>query len=465
MKNAYLIGIKGVGMTALAKYLVEDGYSVEGSDNASNYVTDTILAENKIKVYSPFDQKNIVDKNPDVVIVSAAYDKTNPEVKEAIHQNMKVMYYSDALGLITADKKLIAVAGVHGKTTTTSLLSILLRQANLDPSFIIGAGEVPVLLTNAYKGSGDYFVLEADEYRKSPSDNSSKFLDVKPEIAIISSIELDHPDIFATEEDIYQAFYSFACRVPRSGKIIINIDYPKSKKLVASLADRDFETYGFSSDAAWQIIDVIEVDKTSFSVKHGSNIFGPYTLEVPGKHNVLNAVTAVILANIIGIEDKVLYESFTLFRGVQRRFEQVAQIGDIVVIDDYAHHPTAVSRTLEAAKAKFAGSKVWCIFQPHTFSRTEKLLEEFGQAFGAADKVILTDIYASEREAVGSVTAVDLLNKIKNNNPNVIYFHDWKKIKEYVLAFAKGPVVILTIGAGDIYKLGLEIAETLKKEA
>lgn len=465
MKTAYLIGIKGVGMTALAKYLVEDGYIVEGSDNANNYVTDVVLAENKIKVYSPFDRRNILDKNLDVVIISAAYDKTNIEVEEAISQKMNVIYYSEALGLITAGKKLIAVAGVHGKTTTTSLLSIFLQQANLDPSFIIGAGEVPVLLTNAHKGEGDYFVLEADEYRKSPENNCSKFLDIKPQIAIISSIELDHPDIFATEDDIYQAFYSFACRVPRDGKIIINIDYPKSKKLVASLADRDFETYGFSSDALWQIIDVVEVDKTSFSVKHGDDIFGPYTLEVPGKHNVLNAVTAVILSNIIGIEDRVLHESFAKFKGVQRRFEQVAKINDILLIDDYAHHPTAVNRTLEAAKAKFAGSKIWCIFQPHTFSRTEKLLEEFGQAFGAADKVILTDIYSSEREAVGKVTAVDLLNKIKNHNPNVIYFSDWKKIKEYVLAFAKGPVVILTIGAGDIYKLGLEIADTLKKEA
>lgn len=464
MKKAYLIGIKGVGMTALAKYLVEDGFEVEGSDNVNSYVTDVVLAEKNIKVYSPFDQKNILDKEPDLVIISAAYDRTNPEVEEAIYQKMNIMYYSEALGLITADKKLIAVAGVHGKTTTTSLISILLTEAKLDPSFIIGAGEVPVLNTNARKGSGEYFVLEADEYRKSPTDNSSKFLDIKPEIAIISSIELDHPDIFETEEDIYQSFYSFACRVSRNGKIIINIDYPKCKKLVGSLADRNFETYGFSQDASWQIIDVIEQDNTSFSVKHDGQVFGPYEIETPGKHNVLNAVTAVILSQIVGIDDSILRQSFSKFKGVQRRFEEIGRIGDIILIDDYAHHPTAISRTLESAKAKFSHSKIWCIFQPHTFSRTEKLLKEFGKSFGAADKVILTDIYNSEREGNGKVTSVDLLNEIKNYNPNVIYFHDWKKLKEYVLAFAKGSVVIMTIGAGDIYKLGREIADSLKKE-
>lgn len=465
MKTAYLIGIKGVGMTALAKYLVEDGYVVEGSDNESHYVTDDVLLANKIKVYSPFNKNNLLDKNPDMVVISAAYDETNPEVAEALSKKLNMIYYSEALGRITENKRLIAVAGVHGKTTTTSMIAILLESAKLSPSFIIGAGEVPVLNTNARKGEGEYFVLEADEYRKSPSDLDPKFLDVKPEIAIISSIELDHPDIFDTEEDIYKAFYRFACKVPRFGKIIINIDYPKSKKLVGSLADRDFETYGFSSDASWQIIDVIEEDKTSFSVKHDNEIFGPYVLSVPGKHNVLNATTVVILSKILKIDDEVLKESFVNFKGVQRRFEEIARINDVIIIDDYAHHPTAVRRTLETAKAKFSGSKIWCIFQPHTFSRTEKLLEEFGQAFGAADKVILTDIYASAREGVGRVTAVDLLNKIKNHNSNVIYFHDWRKIKEYVLAFAKGPVVIITIGAGDIYKLGQEIADSISKEA
>lgn len=464
MKTAYLIGIKGVGMTALAKYLLEDGYAVEGSDNSSHYVTDDVLAQNKIKVYSPFDKQNLFDKKPDLVVVSAAYDESNPEVEEAKKKNLHIEYYSEVLGMITAGQKLIAVAGVHGKTTTTSLVALLLQKAEFSPSFIIGVGEVPVLGTNAHKGKGEYFVLEADEYRKSPTNFDSKFFDIEPEIAIISSIELDHPDVFESEEDIYRAFYRFACSVPRTGEIILNIDYPKSRKLAGSLADRKFETYGFSSDASWQIIDVVENSKTIFSLKHDQEIFGPYELAVPGKHNVLNATTAVILSKILKISDKILKETFLEFKGVQRRFEEVAKIDDIVIIDDYAHHPTAVSRTLEAAKAKFPKSKIWCIFQPHTFSRTQKLLKEFGSSFNESDKVIVTDIYASERELVGKVTAVDLVNEIKKNNKSVIYMHDWKKIKEYILAFAKSPIVILTIGAGDIYKLGREIAESFKKE-
>ncbi|MEI6040313.1 MAG: UDP-N-acetylmuramate--L-alanine ligase [Candidatus Berkelbacteria bacterium] len=465
MKTAYLIGIKGVGMTALAKYLVEDGYVVEGSDNSQSYVTDAVLAEKNIKVYDHFDEKNISSINPDVVIVSAAYDQTNPEVAEAEKRNLKIIYYSEALGMITADQKLIAVAGVHGKTTTTSLIALMLEQAKMSPSFIIGAGEVPILGTNARKGQGEYFVLEADEYRKSPTNFDSKFLDINPEIAIISSIELDHPDVFASEEDIYRAFYRFACRVPLSGEILINIDYQKSKKLVASLADRKFQTYGFSEDADWQVIDVREKDKTSFSIKHGGQIYGPYELEVPGKHNVLNATTAVIIAELLNINEQTLKETFAKFKGVQRRFQEIANINGVVIVDDYAHHPTAVKRTLEAAKAKYADSKIWCIFQPHTFSRTEKLLKDFGLAFDSADKVILTDIYASARELSGNVTIVDLLNEIKKSNEKVIYLHDWKKIKEYVFAFAKAPVVILTIGAGDVYKLGLELVDLYKNEA
>lgn len=458
----YLIGIKGVGMAALAKYLVESGQIVEGSDNSDIYVTDEVLARNKIKVLSPFGKENLKGKHPDFVVVSAAYDSNNVEVKEAKKRNLNLSYYADALKLITEHKKLIAVAGIHGKTTITSMMALLLKRASLDPSYIIGAANVPVLGSNAHFGKGEYFVLEADEYRKSPEDNDSKFLSLSPEIAIISSIELDHPDIFSCVEDIYHAFFRFSCRVARTGTIILNIDYTKTKKLIHSLADRHFETYGFDDDADWQIIDVIEGEKTCFSIKHDKIILGPYALSMPGKHNISNAATVVILANILKISNTVVKKVLLDFHGVERRFEKIDQIDDINIYDDYAHHPTAIEKTLEATKAKFPHSKIWCIFQPHTYSRTQGLLKEFGVSFKAADKIIITDIYASAREGVGSVTSIDLVNEIKKNKGSVIYMSDWDKIKKYLKSFVKSPAVILTLGAGDIYKFSHEIPSIFK---
>lgn len=463
MKTAYLIGIKGVGMTALAKYLSEDSYEVEGSDNLDSYITDEILVKNNIKVLAPFGKENLKNKKPDLVVVSAAYNDSNVEVEEALRLKLNLIYYSDELARITSDKKLIAVAGIHGKTTTSSLISLLLKKAELDPSYLIGAANIPVLGSNAHRGEGDYFVLEADEYRKSPDSKVSKFLCLNPEIAVISSIELDHPDLFDSIEDIYNAFYGFACRVPRNGKILLNIDYQKARKLQRSLVDRNFETYGFSPDASWQVVDVCEDEKTIFSLKHNKDIFGPYELNVPGKHNILNAATAVIIADLLDIDQKVLKQTLFDFICPQRRFEKVDQIDEIIIFDDYAHHPTAITKTLEAAKAKFPNSRLWCIFQPHTYSRTKSLLADFGSAFKAADKIIVTDIYSSAREKTGDVTAMDLVHEIQKNKGNVQYMNDPEKIKRYLSNFVKSPSVVMTLGAGDIYKLGREIPALFKK--
>lgn len=463
-QSAYLIGIKGVGMSALAQYLSQAGFDVEGSDNTGVYVTDEILQKAKIKVYEGFDKNNLTDKKPDHVIVSAAYGLDNPEVKEAHRRHLKVMYYSEALGMITADKKVIAVSGVHGKTTTTALAALLLTNANLSPSFLIGAAKTPNLEANAHMGDGHYFILEADEYRKSPSDDQSKFLDLSPEIAIISSIELDHPDIFSSIEDVYKAFYRLACRVSRQGLVILCTDYPKCRKLKQSLVDRNFQTYGFDSGADWQVVDAQEGDSTKFSLKYQNNIFGPYTINLPGQHNILNAAAVIVLAHHLNLGDQIIRKTLNEFTGVQRRFEKVGQVGDIMIFDDYAHHPTAISKTLEAVKAKFPQAKIWCVFQPHTYSRTQALLKEFGQAFGAADNIVVTDIYTSEREKEGKITTQDLVHEIEKNHRHVRYFSNFEKIEKHLHDFVKGPAVVMTIGAGDIYKLGRSFLVDLQKE-
>lgn len=461
-QNIYMIGIKGVGMTALAIYLKQSGHDVTGSDTSDVYVTDQLLKENNISFYNHFDEKNLHTLKYDSIIISAAYDETNEEVAEAFRRKMNTKYYSEVLGEITAGKYTIAVAGVHGKTTTTAMLALMLEEGKLDPSFIIGSGDVPNFKSNAKKGEGDYFVLEADEYRKSPTDNTPKFLDLTPEIAIISSIELDHPDIYPSIEDIYHAFYRLACRVPRNGSIILCLDYPKSKKLIRTIVDRNFETYGFDPSSKWRIVNARQESEWNvFSVEMQGTVYGPFRMQLPGNHNILNATAAMIAALKIGVSVQAIKDALEKFKSVKRRFELVGKVGGIVVIDDYAHHPTAITKTLEAAKRKYIDHKIWCIFQPHTYSRTEKLLEEFGESFKGADEVIIMDIFASKREGTGNVSSSDLVEKIRKVQSHVNYIPDAKGVEDYIKNNVKGQAVVLTVGAGDIYKLSQDIKQSL----
>lgn len=463
-KTIYLIGIKGVGMAALAVYFKEAGAKVYGSDTSESFVTDKILENSDITFFPNFDGKNLKSIKPDLVIVSASYGKENSEFKEAKKRHLNVKYYSEVLGEITSDKKLIAIAGVHGKTTTTAMMAHVLEKAGYSPSFIVGAGNLANFKTNAKFGEGDYFVVEADEYRKSPEDNSPKFLDLAPQIAIITSIEFDHPDVFPNIEEVYNAFYRLACRVPRKGLIVLCADYPKARKMLHSLVDRHFETYGFDSASDWQIIDLKEEGPESiFSLKVEEKIYGPYKLKTIGKHNVLNATATIATAFYLEISEKVVKEALESFLPVGRRYEIILDQKDLVIIDDYAHHPTAIKTTLEATRNRFPKSKIWCVFQPHTYSRTEKLLNEFAQSFKDADKVIITDIYASAREKEGSVSGAMLAEEIKKYQTGVRFISDLEKVKKFLTASVSSPAVILTIGAGDIYKLAQELKKNFKK--
>lgn len=461
MKKIHFIGVKGVGMAALATFAKEAGFEVTGSDNDQSFVTDPILKKIGL-LATPFDAENLTS-NPDMVVISAAYDKENVELKEAKKKHLEIKTYSEALAYFSQDRQVIAVAGIHGKTTTAAMIAWILTQANLDPSFIVGAGEIKNLSTSAHFGQGDYFVLEADEYRKSGEDSTSKFLDLTPKIEIISSIEMDHPDLFYSEEAVYNAFYKFACRLPRNGFIVLCLDYVKARKLQRSLVDRNFETYGFAEDAEWKIIDFSEDEEyTTFSLIHDGEKVGPFKLIVPGEINVLNAAAAVITCLKIGVEEKGIKKYLAKFEGVKRRFEKIGQIKNITIIDDYAHHPRSIKKTLEAAKSKFPNAKIWCIFQPHTYSRTKTLLSDFAGSFESADKVIITDIYASERESKPTISGQDLANAVKANQRSVRFIPEWSKIRQDIGDSVIDDALIITMGAGDIYKLADQIYEDLK---
>ena len=456
-KKVHFVGIKGVGMAALAILAKDMGYDVTGSDVVDSFVTDSELRQSGIPVLA-FDTENLKDK-PDFVVVSAAFGKDNVEVKEARKKHLEIKAYSEFLSLLTSNYQLIAVAGIHGKTTTTAIISYLLKKANLDPSFLIGAGNV-VSLDNksTHLGTGDYFVVEADEYRKSLESNDSKFYDLNPKIEIITSIEMDHPDLFLTDENVYEAFYKFAIKTPRLGFIVLCTDYPKAKKLLRTLVDRNFETYGFLEGARWQIQDYEENENTtSFKIKNIEKVYGPFSISLPGKGNVLNATAAIITTLKLQVEESLIKKYLPEFAGVKRRFEKIGQKGNLTIIDDYAHHPRSVKLTLEAARKKYPNRQILCIFQPHTFSRTKEFIEEFATSFNDADKVIVTSIYASAREERGTITGDDLAAKIRQNQKQVKYVDDFQVIINEVIDSLDKPTLLITMGAGDIYKIGNQI--------
>lgn len=460
MSKIHFIGIKGVGMAALAVYAKEKGHEITGSDDADSFVTDKILSDAGIQAKT-FSTENI-SRELDLIIYSAAYDKDNVELKEAKKRHLDIKTFSEGLAAFSRDQQVIAVGGIHGKTTTTAMISFILLRANLDPSYIIGSGEVAELSSTGHSGSGEYFVLEADEYKKSIEDTTAKFLDFNPEIEIISSIELDHPDLYPTEESIYTAFYKFACRIPRTGLIVLNYDYPKAKKLRRSLVDRHFATYGFEEGADFQIINFEEKGKTSFSLRSQEGIIGPFDLQVLGRANILNAAAAVIVCLRVGLSDKIIKKHLYDFKGVKRRLELIGQVKDIVVYDDYAHHPKSINMTLETLKNKYDGYKIWCIFQPHTYSRTKKLLDEFRSCFRFADKLIITDIYSSAREKEEIITGEEFAQAVKEKQRNVLYIPQKDKIPAEIAVNLVGKNVVVTMGAGDIYKIGPKIIELIK---
>ncbi len=462
MAHIHFIGIGGAGMSALAIIAKQKGHTVTGSDE-NVYYTDTLLKKHHIAWQTGFKAENLKPK-PDMVVVSAAYDEKNPELKAAIDQKLPIKTFSEMLAELMKDYRGIAVAGIHGKTTTTAMIAFLLESARLSPSFLIGCREALNFGVNARVGDGEWFVAEADEYKKAANDETPKFLDLKPEIVVITSIEHDHPDIFPTVEDVYRAFYRLACRVPRHGWLVGDIDSSRVKKLALSLADRKLESYGFTTSAAWRIVDYqIKPGRQVFTILHNKQLYGPFQLQQPGKHNIANATAAIIVCLKIGVRLETIQKFLPQFKGTERRFQILGERRGVLVIDDYAHHPTAIQSTLEGARAFYPNRKIWCVFQPHTYSRTKALLNDFGPAFENADRVIIADIYASAREKSGRIHAKHLVAQIKQHHENVDYIGAIKEIPLFLEENVADGDMIIVMGAGDVYKVGQDFL-ALKSE-
>jgi UDP-N-acetylmuramate--alanine ligase len=360
----------------------------------------------------------------------------------------------------------IAIAGTHGKTTTTAMTAFILQQAGRDPTYIVG-GFIPQLDTNAAAGKGDAFVIEADEY-------DYTFLGLRPEVAVITIVEWDHPDIFPSPAVFNRAFEDFVRLVPPHGLVIGCGDDRGVRQVIeigathlprASHLERPkIVTYGLQPENEWQAVD-IQLNRRGghdFKIKR-ANQSSPYgvivSLAIPGLHNVCNALAALVVADYCGLELSQAAEMMGQFKGVDRRFELKGEINGVTIIDDYAHHPTEIKATLAAVRTHFAGRPIWVAFQPHTFSRTLALLADFAAAFNEADHVIIVDIFASRETDQGMIKSTDIIERM--NHPDARYFGSLSEAADYLAAYLSSPAVLLTMGAGDSYKIGERVLKKL----
>lgn len=453
----YFIGIRGVAMSGLACMLKTLGYEVSGSDDISSYAdeaTEARFSKLGIEPKIGFDPSNLKSFKPDVVVVTAAFGVQNPEYKAAKSSRITILTHSEALGSVVDKFEGIGIAGVHGKTTTTSLLAYIFKEAGFSPSYAIGAPDVRDLEGNAHIGDGKFFVVEADEYKKSETDKTPRFLDLPLKHVIITSIELDHPDVYETAEDVYKAFYDLIIKIPRDGTLVACIDSPLVRRLASRRVDLTSLTYGFGSQAEYQIVEADERGElTTFSIRHGEKKLGPFKMKLPGAHNILNATGAIIMSLRLGVSEQAVARAVAGFNGPARRFEKMGEHNGALVYQDYAHHPTALDYLVTTIKNKFPTKKLTLVFQPHTYSRTGKLLKEFAASLAKADRLILLNIFASAREKSGYVTIKDLVEETRKLKKETEYRSSLSEAATYLDSFIGNDDIVFLVGAGDVYKI------------
>lgn len=449
--HIHMIGIGGIGLSAIARVLHGWGYRVSGSDQQPSALTEALAAEG-ISVYADHRLEHV--SGADVVVVSSAIPPDNPEIVEAVRLGLPVVKREQFLGELTSDKITIAVAGTHGKTTTCAMISWILTEAGLDPTFVVG-GLLQNLGTNARAGSGPHFVVEADEYDRA-------FLGLHPHVAVITALEHDHPDCYPTLEEMRAAFIKFVGQVTEDGLLIVCGEDGAVPQLREHLANtsRRLETYGLGPAWDWWAQGMQLGNSAAFEVWCKGKHKGTCALQVPGRHNVLNALAALSSTHAAGVDFSVAAAALTRFRGTERRFEIKGHVAGVTVVDDYAHHPTEIEATLAAARLKYPGRSLWAVFQPHTFSRTAALLADFATAFANADHVLVTSIYAArERDTLG-VSGGDVVRRMVH--PDAQYVLTLEDATAMLLERVQPGDVVITLGAGDGYLVGERVLQRLQ---
>ncbi len=453
-RRIHMVGIGGIGMSGIAEVLLTLGYSVSGSDTRPSAITRR-LQELGATIFEGHEAQNV--QGAHVVVTSSAVKADNPEVIEAQKQKIPVIPRAEMLAELMRLKYGIAVAGAHGKTTTTSMVASILAAANLDPTFVIG-GKVNHAGTTARVGRGEYFVVEADE-----SDRS--FLMFDPVVAVVTTIDREHLDQYSSLEDIQSAFLQFVNHIPFYGSAILCLDEPNVQAIIPNVK-RPILTYGSSSQADLVISDIQMVGLGSeFRLTYKGDDLGVFQLpHPPGMHNVRNAAAAAGVALYLNVATDLIREGLARFAGVGRRFDVKGVVNNITVVDDYGHHPAEIRATLEAARGcKF--NRLLVLFQPHRYSRTQHLWDDFSRAFNQADILVLTDIYAASEAPIHGITSHALAASIRDaGHKNVHYYHSMQDGIKFLLQEAKPGDAILTIGAGSVSRASNELMALLAAE-
>jgi UDP-N-acetylmuramate--alanine ligase len=453
-QRIHMVGIGGIGMSGIAEVLLTLGYSVSGSDTRPSTITER-LQDLGATVHEGHRAENV--EGAHVVVISSAVKADNPEVAEAHKRKIPVIPRAEMLAELMRLKYGIAVGGAHGKTTTTSMVASILATAHLDPTFVVG-GRVNQAGTTARVGRGEYFVVEADE-----SDRS--FLMFAPVVAVVTTIDREHLDQYSSLEDIQNAFLQFVNRVPFYGAAILCLDEPNVQALMPNVK-RPIITYGTSSQADLVINDIESLGLGSrFRLTYKGDDLGMFELpHPPGIHNVRNAAAAAAVALYLNVATDLIREGLGKFAGVGRRFDIKGVVNDIVVVDDYGHHPTEIRATLEAARGcKY--NRLLVLFQPHRYTRTQQLWDEFSRAFNQADVLVLTDIYAASENPIAGVTSEALATSIREaGHKNVQYIGSMQAAVEFLLREARPGDAIMTIGAGNVSRASNEFMVLLGTE-
>lgn len=454
MDRPHFIGIGGAGMSGIAKILAQRGAKVAGSD-AKDSPTAEALRSLGATVHIGHAAEHLAD-DATCVVVSSAIRKDNPELARAAELDIPVVHRSDALARLMDGLRPIAVAGTHGKTTTTSMLAVSLTELGLDPSYAIG-GDLDAPGSNALHGDGEIFVAEADE-----SDRS--FHKYAPEVAIVLNVELDHHANYASMEEIYESFQTFADRIVPDGTLVISADHEGARELTRRVSDSvKTVTYGEAEDADVRILSVVAQGlKSEVTVVLGGEEL-TFTVSVPGRHYASNAVAALAAGVALGIPAAELAPALAAYTGVKRRLQLKGETAGVQVIDSYAHHPTEMTADLEAMRAAASSARLLVVFQPHLFSRTQELGKEMGQALALADASLVLDIYPAREDPIPGITSDLIIEAGRAAGADVTPVHDKADVPEAVAGMAKPGDLVLTMGAGDVTDLGPRILDRLAK--
>lgn len=446
--HVHFIGIGGISMSGLAEVLLEEGFRISGSDVKKSNLTEKLAAMGGAVFYG-HRASNITD-NIDLIVYTAAIHADNPELQAAIQKKIPLLTRAELLGqIMTNYKTSIAVSGTHGKTTTTSMISQILLEAGADPTISVG-GVLKSIEGNIRVGKSDIFITEACEYTNS-------FLEFFPKISLILNIEEDHLDFFKDIDDIRNSFRLFAEKLPDDGILIINGDIPDYKDMVKNLACKVI-TYGseLSNHYSAKNIDFDHLARGTFDLVKDNQVIDTIHLNVTGLHNIYNALASMALSLELSIPLPVIKKGLLAFSGTDRRFEYKGAIGGVTVIDDYAHHPTEIAATLTAAK-NYPHKTTWCVFQPHTYTRTKAFLKDFAKSLTLADEIILLDIYAARETNTSGITSLDLKKELEDLNINVHYFPSFDETENFLLTNCTQGDLVITMGAGDVFQIGERI--------